>query len=82
MAKAVKKEMTVDEQIADDYHNNGAFSPLQLAYKYNVEIDQVLQAIGQAEMTVVAIVGDQVDSAGPGVALSSGSIAKVPYTKN
>lgn len=72
---------TVTEQIADDYHN-GAFSPLQLSYKYNVEVDEVLVAIGQAELLEVHIVGDQVDSAGPGVALNYGTKARVPYSKN
>lgn len=62
--------------------DNGAFSPLQLSYKHNVEVDQVYEAIEQVEMNEVYIVGDQVDSAGPGVPISRGSKAKVQYTKN
>jgi len=72
---------TVSEQIKDDY-NNGAFSPLQLAYKYNVEVEDVLIAIEQPEMLEVQIVGDQIDSAGPGVPISHGTRHKVQYTKN
>lgn len=79
--KSVPATKTVAEQIKHDY-DNGAFSPLQLALKYNVEVDEVLVAIGQAEMLGVAIVGDQVDSAGPGVPISSGTVAKVHYTKD
>ena len=84
MPKVVKtepKELTVPEQIKYDY-DNGSFSPLQLAYKHNVEIDEVLVAIGQKQMLEVHIVGDQVDSAGPGVPLNHGTSVKVPYTKN
>jgi hypothetical protein len=72
---------TVSEQIKDDYRN-GAFSPLQLAYKYSVEIDAVLVAIEQPEMLEVQIVGDQIDSAGPGVAINYGSRQKINYSKN
>jgi hypothetical protein len=72
---------TIEEQIKNDW-DNGAFSPLQLSYKYNVEVEAVYRAIEQDEMNYVAIVGDQVDSAGPGVPISSGSIEKVNYTKN
>ena len=78
---SVPATKTVSEQIKDDW-NNGAFSPLQLSYKYNVEVEEVYNAIEQSEMNEVLIVGDQVDSAGPGVALSSGSKAKAVYTKN
>lgn len=69
------------KEIHDTYHK-GAYSPLQLSYKFKVEVDQVLEAIGQSEMNYVHIVGDQIDDAGPGAELSHGSIAKVPYTKN
>ena len=55
---------------------------MQLALKYNVEVDEVLVAIGQGELLEVTIVGDQVDSAGPGVPISSGTVQKVHYTKN
>ena len=72
---------TVAEQIKHDY-DNGAFSPLQLAYKHNVEVDDVLVAIGEGNMLEVHIVGDQVDSAGPGVPISYGTKARVKYTKN
>lgn len=65
-----------------DTYQNGAWSPLQLSYKFKVEIDEVLVAIGESEMNEVHIVGDQVDSAGPGVQINRGSTAKVPYTKN
>lgn len=78
---SVPATLTVTEQIAHDYHH-GAFSPLQLAYKYNVEIADVLVAIDQPEMLEVQIVGDQVDSAGPGVPLNHGSSARIPFTKN
>lgn len=72
---------TIQEQIKEEYVN-GAWSPLQLAYKFNVEVEDVLVAIEQPEMLEISIVGDQVDSAGPGVPLSSGSTAKINYTKN
>ena len=72
---------TIPEQIAHDYQN-GAFSPLQLSYKYNVEVEEVLKAIDQEEMLEVTIVGDLVDDAGPGVPLSRGSRQKVNYSKN
>lgn len=78
---SVPATKSVSEQILEDYQN-GAFSPLQLSYKYNVEIADVLLAIEQPEMLEVQIVGDLVDSAGPGVPLSAGSSAKVHYTKN
>lgn len=77
----VQATKTVAEQIKYDY-DNGAWSPLQLALKYNVEVDEVLVAIGQGELLEVTIVGDQVDSAGPGVPISSGTVQKVHYTKN
>jgi hypothetical protein len=82
-AKAIEPapELTTAEKIKQDYEN-GAFSPLQLAYKHNVEVDEVLVAIGQAELLEVHIVGDQVDSAGPGVPLNYGTKVRVPYTKN
>jgi hypothetical protein len=63
-------------------YNDGAWSPLQLAYKFNVEIDQVLVAIDQPEMTEVSLSGDQIDDAGPGVPLNHGTKQKVKYTKN
>lgn len=69
--KAIKKDW-----------DNGAFSPLQLSYKHKVEIEEVYEAIEQAEMNEVDIVGDQVDNAGPGVQISRGSKAKAIYTKN
>lgn len=78
---SVPATKTISEQIKEDYEN-GAFSPLQLAYKHNVEIDEVLIAIGQAEMLTVQIVGDQIDSAGPGVPLNYGTRERVNYTKN
>lgn len=78
---SVPSTKTVEEQIKHDW-DNGAFSPLQLSYKYSVEVEDVYKAIQQDEMNYVAIVGDQVDSAGPGVAISTGSIEKVKYTKN
>lgn len=73
--------LSVSEKIKHDY-NNGSFSPLQLAYKHNVEIDAVLVAIEQPEMLEVLIVGDQIDDAGPGATIKPFSKAKVPYTKN
>lgn len=75
------KKLTVPEQIKKDYEN-GAFSPLQLSYKYNVEVADVYKAIEQTDMLNVTIVGDQVDSAGPGVAINYGTVVNVPYTKN
>ena len=63
-------------------YDNGAWSPLELSYKFKVEVDEVLSAIGQDEMNYVQIVGDQVDDAGPGVAVSRGSVQKVEYSKN
>jgi hypothetical protein len=73
--------LSVNEKIKHDY-NNGSYSPLQLAYKHNVEVDTVLIAIEQAEMLEVTIVGDQIDDAGPGATIKPFSKAKVPYTKN
>jgi len=63
-------------------YQDGAWSPLQLAYKFNVEIDQVLIAIDQPEMNEVTLVGDQVDDPGLGVQLSQGTKQRVKYTKN
>jgi hypothetical protein len=63
-------------------YNDGAWSPLQLSYKFNVEVEDVLIAIDQPEMTEVQIGGDQIDDAGPGVPLSRGSAQKVKFTKN
>ena len=78
---SVPATLTIQEQIKRDYQN-GAFSPLQLSYKYSVEVDEVLRAIDQGEMLEVHIVGDQVDSAGPGIPISYGTKARIPYTKN
>lgn len=63
-------------------YDNGSWSPLELSYKFKVEVDEVLDAIGQNEMNYVQIVGDQVDDAGPGVQISRGSVQKVKYSKN
>lgn len=73
--------LTVSEQIKQAY-DGGAFSPLQLSYKFNVEVAEVLEAIDQPEMNEVHIVGDQIDDAGPGATVNPGTRAKVPYTKN
>ena len=81
LVKEITKELTLDEQIKHDY-DNGAYSPLQLAHKHRVEVDQVLVAIGQPEMTVVHIAGDQIDDAGPGASISQSSVQKVKYTKD
>lgn len=80
-APKVEPTRTVEEQIKYDY-DNGAYSPLQLSFIHNVEVDVVLRAIGQAELLEVQIVGDQIDDAGPGVAINPGTRVKVPYTKN
>lgn len=77
----VEPTRTIEEQIKFDY-DNGAYSPLQLSFIHNVEVDVVLRAIGQAELLEVQIVGDQIDDAGPGVAINPGTRVKVPYTKN
>lgn len=79
--KSVKATRTVAEQIKYEW-DNGAYSPLQMALKHNVEVEEVYKAIEQPEMLGVAIAGDQVDSAGPGVPISSGTVQKVHYTKN
>lgn len=63
-------------------YQDGAWSPLQLSYKYNVEVDQVLIAIGEESMTEVVLGGDQIDDAGPGVPLNHGSKQKIKFTKN
>lgn len=63
-------------------YDNGSWSPLQLAYKFNVEVEEVLIAIDQSEMTEVIIGGDQIDDAGPGVQISTSSKQKVKFTKN
>lgn len=63
-------------------YDNGSWSPLQLAYKFNVEVDQVLVAIDQPEMTEVLLGGDQIDDAGPGVPLNYGTKQKIKYSKN
>lgn len=73
--------MTIQEQIKHDY-DNGAYSPLQLSYKHNVEIADVLNAIGQGDMNEVTLTGDQIDDAGPGAVVIPFSKAKVTYTKN
>ncbi len=78
---SVPATKTVAQTIKEEY-DNGAYSPLQLALKHNVEVDVVLVAIGASDLLEVQIVGDQVDSAGPGVPLSRGSVAKATYTKN
>ena len=69
------------QEIKDTY-NSGAWSPLQLSYKFNVEIEDVLVAIDQPEMTVVEISGDQIDDAGPGVEIKRSTVQRVKYTKN
>jgi hypothetical protein len=61
---------------------NGAWSPLQLAHKFNVEVEEVLIAIDATDLLEVQIVGDQVDSAGPGIAINHGTRQKVRYSKN
>lgn len=63
-------------------YNNGSWSPMQLAYKFNVEVSDVLIAIDQPEMNEVTIAGDQIDDAGPGVEIKQFSKQKVNYTKN
>jgi len=63
-------------------YDDGSWSPLQLSYKFNVEVEHVLTAIGQPEMNEVVLIGDQVDDPGLGVQLSHGSKQKVKYTKN
>jgi hypothetical protein len=63
-------------------YDDGAWSPLQLSYKFNVEVDQILIAIDQPEMTEVVLGGDQIDDAGPGVQLNYGTKQKIKFTKN
>ena len=77
---SVPSTPTISDKIKEDYING--LSPLQCALKHNVEIADVLEAINQQEMLYVQIVGDQIDSAGPGVPLNPGTKQKINYTKN
>ena len=63
-------------------YQDGAWSPLQLSYKFNVEVETVLEAIDMPEMNEVVLAGDQIDDAGPGVEVKVSSKQKVKYTKN
>jgi hypothetical protein len=78
---SVPATQTVAEKIKYEYIHS-AISPLQLALKHNVEVEDVLVAIDASDLLEVPIVGDQVDSAGPGVALNRGTTARATYTKN
>ncbi len=71
------------KEIHDTYHN-GAWSPLQLSYKFKVEIEEVYEAIGDPAMNEVTLVGDQIDAddAGPGAVINRGSKQKARYSKN
>ncbi len=67
-----------------DTYQNGAWSPLQLSYKFNVEVSEVLDAIGEGQMNEVTLVGDQIDAedVGPGATINRGTKQRVKYTKN
>ncbi len=75
MTDELKKEIK-------ETYQSGAFSPLQLSYKFNVEISEVLEAIGEGQMNEVILVGDQIDDAGPGATINYGTRQRVQYTKN
>lgn len=75
LTEALKKDIKKE-------YDNGSYSPLQLAYKFNVEVDQVLESIDQADLNEVHLSGDQIDDAGPGVEINRGSKQKVKFTKN
>lgn len=63
-------------------YDNGSWSPLQLAYKFNLEVEQIYECIDQPEMTEVVLGGDQIDDAGPNVPLNYGTKQKIKYSKN
>lgn len=81
LTEAEYNALSISEKVKHDYLN-GSFSPLQLAYKHNIEISDVLIAIEQSEMLEVTIAGDQIDDAGPGATIKPFTKARVPYSKN
>ena len=57
-------------------------SPQAIARTFNIEVQDVLVALGKEDLLTVQFAGDQIDDAGPGATLNSGQAYRVPYTKN
>lgn len=74
---------SIDEKtikgIKDDFQIG--ISPLGLALKYKVEVDQVYEVIGQPQMNQIQYGGDMIDPE-PLVKLNGPTINKIRYSKD
>lgn len=67
-----------------DHYNKGQGSIQDIARVYQITVEDVLEVIGQSEMTEVIMQGDLIDQseAGPEVKVVAFKRERVPYSTN
>lgn len=75
-------QQEIQKKVLADYQNGVAI--VDIARRYNLEVDYILDLTGNSELKTVRFMGDTIDQgeAGPNVTMNYGEVHKQTFTKN